>query len=239
VPRRVSSEAWARIPRDAFVVYSIAPWTARKALGDVVRAYQSACAGRSDTLLVLKTSPRDFTDTRPQTPGPVAPGTTAWTLARLLAEFDAPAPVRLVTVVLSDHDIDALHTRGDCYLSLCRSEGWGNPPFDAATWGNPVVITGFGGPLEYLDAESAFLIDYELVPVDDPAGGASYTPDQHWALPSVEHAATQLRRVLADPGEARARTARARDHILREFAPPAVAQAFLAALDGLSQTART
>jgi glycosyltransferase involved in cell wall biosynthesis len=232
-PHAASSAVWNAIPDSAFVVYSIAPWTARKALGHVVRAYQSAFAGRDDTLLVLKTSAEDFTLPRDGPGGPAAPGTTAWALARLLGAVASPAPVRLVTGVLEERDLDALHTRGDCYVSLCRSEGWGNPPFDAAAWGNPVVITGYGGQLDYLGAESAFLVDYELVPVEDPRGGGSYTPDQHWAEPSVEHAAALLRQVEAQPADARARAAKARERVLSEFAAPVVAGAFLAALAAL------
>jgi glycosyltransferase involved in cell wall biosynthesis len=230
VPRTVSSSAWREIPGEAFVAYTIAPWTARKALDDVVRAYQSAFSGRDDTLLVIKTSPRDFTYTGPAGAGPIAPGTSASRLAHVLAEFARPAPVRLVTNVLEEGDLEALHTRGDCYVSLCRSEGWGIPPCDAGAWGNPVVITGFGGQLAYLDAETAFLIDYELVAVDDPAGGGSYTGDQHWAEPSIEHAAALLRRVVAEPAEAHARASRARARVVRELSGPAVAAAFLAAL---------
>jgi glycosyltransferase involved in cell wall biosynthesis len=232
-PRTAASAVWSEIPSGAFVVYTIADWTARKALDRVVRAYQSAFAGRKDTLLVVKTSPRDFTDTSSQASGPIAPGTTAWSLAQVLAGFARPAPVRLVTSVLEERDLEALHTRGDCYLSLCRSEGWGIPPCDAAAWGNPVVITGFGGQLAYLAADSAFLVDYELVAVDDPAGGGSYTGDQQWAEPSIEHAATLLRRVLDEPAEASARAARARDRVLRDFAGPVVAAAFLDALGAL------
>lgn len=229
-PQRAASEAWSELPADAFVVYTIAPWTARKSLAQTVRAYQQAFAGRDDTVLVIKTSPEDFADPHPWSVNPVAPGTTAWALARILAEFADPAPVRLVTGVLLERDLEALHTRGDCYLSLCRSEGWGYPPFDACAWGNPVVITGFGGQLDYLDAGSAFLVDYELVPVDDPAGGASYTPDQHWAEPSVEHAASLLRQVRAEPAEAAGRAARAQRRVLSDFAPATVARAFLGAL---------
>jgi glycosyltransferase involved in cell wall biosynthesis len=229
-PQSATSGVWDELPASAFVVYTIAPWTARKALAETVRAYQLAFAGRDDTVFVIKTSPEDFTGPSAHGGAPAAPGTTAWTLARLLAGFANPAPVRLVTATLGERDLDALNTRGDCYLSLCHAEGWGYPPFDAAAWGNPVVITAYGGQLEYLDATSAFLVDYELVAVHDPAGGASYTPDQRWAEPSVEHAAELLRQVEAEPAEARARAARAQEHVLREFAAPVVAEAFLVAL---------
>ncbi len=52
-------------------------------------------------------------------------GTTAWTLARLLAEYRDPPAVRLVTQELSEIEVGGLHLRGDCFVSLCHSEGWG------------------------------------------------------------------------------------------------------------------
>jgi glycosyltransferase involved in cell wall biosynthesis len=234
VPRKVARSAtWSGIPDAAFVLYTIAPWTARKGLDATVRAYQTAFSGREDTLLVIKSSPLDYTRPQWHVGGQVSVGTAPWALAHVLSEFERPAPVQLVTSELSDEEIDALHARADCYLSLCRSEGWGIPPFDAAAWGNPVVITGFGGQREYLDDESAFLVDFELVDVDDPSGGASYTPDQRWAEPSIEHAAMLLRQVLADPGEAATRASRARKRVLREFDAPVVAAELVRALSRL------
>jgi glycosyltransferase involved in cell wall biosynthesis len=233
VPRAGTGEAWSSIPPETFVVYTVGPWTARKALERTVLAYQTAFAGRDDTLLVIKTSARDLTAPYPESASPVAPGTAAWALARLLGRFTHPAPVSLVTAELPEGDIDALHARGDCYLSLCRAEGWGIPAFDAAAHGNPIVITGYGGQRAYLDAEGAWLVDYDLVAVDDPAGGRSYTGDQRWAEPSIEHAAALLRAIEAAPAEARARAARSRDRVLRDFAPPVVAEAFLDALTAL------
>jgi glycosyltransferase involved in cell wall biosynthesis len=227
----VTSTAWDDVPASTFVVYTVGPWTARKALDLTVRAYEAAFAGRDDTLLIVKTSSRDHTAADLPASRRAGPGTTGWSLARLLGGIERPAPVRLVTRVLADDDIDALHARGDCYLSLCRSEGWGIPAFDAAAAATPVVITGYGGQLDYLDAQSAFLVDHTLVPVDDPAGGASYTPDQRWAEPSVEHAAALLRQVAGDPVAARVRAGRARDRVRSQFAPDSVARALIAALD--------
>jgi len=66
----------------------------------------------------------------------VEPGTSAWALSCLVANHRNPAPVQLVTRELSDDDLRALHERGDCFVSLCRSEGWGLGAFDAAAFGN-------------------------------------------------------------------------------------------------------
>ena len=229
-PSSGSSPDWEGIPAAAFVCYTIGPWTTRKALAGVVGAYQRAFAGRTDTLLVLKTSARDFTAGSAHPPSRVGPGTTAWALARLLAGTRDPAPVLLVAREVDEASIGALHRRGDCFVSLSHGEGWSFPAFDAAAYGNPVVVPRHGGPLAYLSADSAFLVDHELVPVDEP-GNPSYTPDQLWAEPSLADAAAQLRRVRDEPEEALARASRAQRRIGREFAPAAVARTFLAALD--------
>ena len=115
--------------------------------------------------------------------------------------------------------MQALHTRGDCFVSLCRSEGWGIPAFDAAAYGNPVVITGYGGQLDYLDPESAELVEYELVGVDDPLGFPSFSPDQLWAEPSVAHAAERLRWVFEHREEAAERASAFSQRLLRTYTP--------------------
>ena len=42
-----------------------------------------------------------------------------------------------------------------------RGGGWG--AFEAARLGKPVIMTGYGGQLDYLDAELSHLVDYTLV----------------------------------------------------------------------------
>jgi glycosyltransferase involved in cell wall biosynthesis len=98
--------------------------------------------------------------------------------------------------------------------------------FDAAAYGNAVIATGWGGFLEYLDDDSAFLVDNTLIPVEHHAH-RSYSSDQHWAAPDLDHAVDVLRAVAADPDAARARGALARDRVLDRYAPARVAATFL------------
>ncbi len=148
-------------------------------------------------LLIVKTSRRDFRRPAPSGGGRVEPGTTAWSLAELLRGHPDPPEIRLITRRLSDGEIGRLHDDGDCFVSLCRSEGWGLGAFDAAAHGTPVVTTAFGGHLDYL-AGSPHLVDFDLVAVEDPSGLPSYAPDQRWAEPDLDHGAAVLREVLAD-----------------------------------------
>src|ERR1019366_10116369 len=105
---------------------------------------------RDPVLMVVKTSRLDGRVPRSPSPSAVGPGTAAWALATMLARHSDPPAISLMTGELADDDLHALHIRGDCFVSLCRSEGWGLGAFDAAAYGNPVVTTGHGGHLEYL-----------------------------------------------------------------------------------------
>ena len=54
--------------------------------------------------------------------------------------------------------------------------------------------------MQFMDADSACLVPYTLVPVSDPEG--PYVGAQsHWAEPDVPAAAALLKRLLADAGE--------------------------------------
>jgi len=104
----------------------------------------------------------------------------------------------LIVRRLRPPDIDRLHTRGDCFLSLTRSEGWGLGAFDAANFGNPVVVTGWGGHLDYLGADYPYLVDYELEPTAMAADDGWFKPsnDSNWARADQGHAGQLMRTVF-------------------------------------------
>ncbi len=226
---RCGGEGWGA-GDGTFVFYTISPWTARKSVWNTVRAYLHAFTKDDPVVLVVKTSPLDLTGSHPTPPASaVAPGTAAHALAHVVKEFPDPAEILLVTRGLTEEELPALHTRGDCFVSLCRAEGWGLGAFDAAAYGNPVVTTGFGGHLAYLDESTAYLVDFDLVPAADPAPGTLYTPDQRWAEPSVAHGVRRLRDVFDDPEAAAAKASTLRQRIEQRYAPVAIAEAFIAA----------
>jgi glycosyltransferase involved in cell wall biosynthesis len=81
----------------------------------------------------------------------------------------------------------------DCYVSLHRAEGFGYTCAEAMAYAKPVIATNYSGTTEFMDAKSAFLVDYkecEITAADGPFQRGSI-----WAEPSIEHAATQMREV--------------------------------------------
>jgi len=225
-----SAAPWPNIPDDVLVFYTIAGWNERKAPFRTIQAYLRAFTKRDRVLLIVKTSHFDRRTVGMASPSAAGKGTTAWALAELLAGHPDPPAVTLVTRPLDDDEIAALHRRGNCYISLARGEGWGLGAFDAAAHGNPVVTTGFGGHLDYL-SDSRLLVRFDLVPVHDPAGFPSYSPDQLWAEPDLDHAAALLHEVAGDVRRAGRLARPMAAEIQRRYSPTAVALAFRRAVE--------
>jgi glycosyltransferase involved in cell wall biosynthesis len=68
--------------------------------------------------------------------------------------------------------------------------------------GVPVVATNWSATTEFMDASSARLVSYRLVPAIDPRG-VFEAPGAVWADADIDEAATHLRE-LADNPDARA-----------------------------------
>ena len=205
-------------PAGKYTFYSIGDWTNRKVPFFSVEAFLRAFTKHDDVRLVLKTSHFDYTVRRKF----ILPRMKKYRrvkdrLNRLLQKFTDSPEIKLIDTKVSRREIQSLHQNSDCFVSLCRSEGWGIPAYEAAWYGKPVVITGFGGQTAFLDPDGSYLVDFKLIPVNDPEGGRSYTPDQKWAAPDVGHGARILRRIYSDPSMAVNRGRLIKEHLVRNF----------------------
>lgn len=230
VARPVTPDArWLADVGDRFVVYSVAAWEPRKTPWRSLEAYARAFASDDDVLFVLKSGARhQCGEARFQGP-PGRQRDTSWAMAVALGRLGRTPPVLLDTSVLTDAQVQGLHQRGDCWLSLPHGEGWDLGAFDAAVTGTPVVTTGWGAPAEYLDPEASHLVPAHLVPVEVPP--APPDPVMRWAEPDLDAAVEALREVRARPAQARRNAARQASELRRRFAPEVVAQRFVDALD--------
>jgi len=106
------------------------------------------------------------------------------------------ARVSLRAEAWGEPEIEAVHARGNCYVSLHRGEGWGYPLLDAVTRGKLVVATAFAGPLDYLPPDTARLVPFTLAPVRQPY--VYYGPQMRWAEPGIAEASRAMREVHTD-----------------------------------------
>lgn len=216
---------WEALPRGELIFYCIETWSARKNLDQAITLFRQCFSASDGVRLVIKTTPwpeggilERWPRLRPLSPlrALVRPlrkllpekAAAVWRedaharLRRIEALTPGGAPVDLVTEVLTYPELEGLHQRGDCYFSLTHGEGWGLGPFDAAAAGRPVIVTGWGGVLDYLEPGSRGLVAW------DPTWAWGRPESGQWAQPRLPHAADLLRATRADLERAR-RAARA------------------------------
>lgn len=222
VPHVLSADVAAMspaAPAEPFTFYSIGPWTRRKALDLLVEAFCRAFPHDEPVRLVLKTGRNDIT--RYSETWALRHVTNAWnSTARALQSIRRrhARPPRVETLLgdVPRSSILQLHASSHCYVSLTRSEGWGLGAFDAATLGNPVIMTGFGGQLDFLDPDLAYLVDYQMTACEVGPWESFYRGHQ-WAHPDVDHAAALMREVYSDYSSARLRALALRTRIRQRF----------------------
>ena len=192
---------------DEFVFYSIFVWQDRKGPVELIKAFFRTFTKLDRAVLLLKIDPTAKTAAQSQ-------------LAALRRSARSTARVVLNCELWNETQIAALHTRGDCYVSLHHGEGWGYPLFEAALRGTPIVATAYAGPLEYLDASHHELVSYVESPVRQR--GNFYDPSMRWAMPNVADAAHRMRWVYEHRDTARARAAAHVPVLQQRYAPKAI-----------------
>ena len=183
------------VSNTSFKFYSICQFTERKDIISLLKAYWYAFDSNDDVVLILKTYRSNYSDSETKV--------VIETIKRIKAIMPMPdgrgyPRVNVITDMLSVDEITGLHKYGDCFVSLNRAEGFGLPEAEAATVGNPNIVTGFGGVLEFLNNTNSLLVNYTLTPVSGMPHIPWYKGDQLWAQADVEHAALCMRKIFDD-----------------------------------------
>ena len=185
VPSQLDRAAFG-LPEDAVVVlvsFNLASSMVRKNPLGAIAAFRDAFAGRVDRLLVLKIG---------------NPGHFPEDFRQLRAAVADAANIRVLNDGMSTADNHALTAAADIVLSLHRSEGFGLVPAEAMLLGRPVIATGWSGNMDFMDRDSAVLIDAKMIPAVDPRG-IYQVRGAVWADPDHGQAVQALRRLADDP----------------------------------------
>lgn len=197
--------------KDDFVFYGIFQWSERKHPMALLKAYYKAFSGVDDVVLVLKTYRFGYADKEKDV--------IRQTIKRFkeVMLLDHYPKISFIHNMLSEREIAALHARGDCYVSLDRGEGFGLSPFQAGAYGNPIIVTNFGGTTEYAKEDNSYLVDYQLTPVFGMPWSPWYRGDQLWAEPNIVHGTELMRQVYMDRDAAKAKGAKLKEYISENF----------------------
>jgi glycosyltransferase involved in cell wall biosynthesis len=101
--------------------------------------------------------------------------------------------VQLIDERLSRREMLSLLATCDCYVSLHRSEGFGQGLAEAMYLGKPVIATAYSGNMDFMTPNNSFLVNYSLVELDRAC--PPYEKGTLWAEPDIDHAAEMLQLV--------------------------------------------
>ena len=124
-----------------------------------------------------------------------SPDNALWQRLMELAAVDGR--IHVINETLSRGEVLDLYRACDCFVSLHRSEGFGRGIAEAMLLNKAVITTGYSGNMDFTTPGTAALVDHMLAPLaeDDYPFGEG----QHWAEPSIEHAAWWMQRLASQP----------------------------------------
>jgi glycosyltransferase involved in cell wall biosynthesis len=182
------SRRWFGIEENSYVFlffFDVRSYVERKNPQGVLAAFRKLVSARpyGKFTLVLKVNSDQKNDSAAQD------------LRRACA--DLGARVMFIDKTLSDNETKNLIRNCDCFISLHRSEGFGKGLCEAMSLGKPVIGTAYSGNLDFMNHENALMVDFKEIPVSP--GQYPYAEGQVWADPSVEHACTQMTKLVDNP----------------------------------------
>ena len=137
---------------------------------------------------------------------------------------DRLAPIRFLTDRLPAAAMPRLYAAADAYVLPTRGEGVGRPFMEAMSMGLPTVASNWSGNLEFMNPESTWLVDGEVVDIPDKVDLFNNLYRGHrWFEADADELAAALREIASDPDAARAKAAPARDELERDFGFRAIA----------------
>ena len=184
-----------------------------------LKAFVEAFEGVKDVRLVIKTQNRSKVQDPAQQ--------KIWAEVDRLMEGDDR--IVILDETLSYDDLLRLKKGSDCYVSLHKSEGWGFGMIEAMNLGVPVVCTGYSGNMDFCRPDTAWLVDYKEVALNED-DYIFVRKGQKWAEPDHGDAVRQLRAVYDDPQDRDARAEAALRFVRQDFSAKAIARRYEARL---------
>jgi glycosyltransferase involved in cell wall biosynthesis len=167
-----------------FVFLHVSSCFPRKGIDLLLASYMEAFRRDDPVKLVIKTFPNPHNDTVEQ--------------IERLYEVDPDGPIiELVDGDLEDEAFFGLYERADAMVLPTRGEGFNMPAAEAMAAGVPLIVTEYGGHLDFVGSEMARLIEYQFAPSRSHLAGSGSVwvePDRNDLVAALREAVAQVRR---------------------------------------------
>ena len=202
------------LPAARFRFLHVSSCFPRKGVDVLLKAYGEAFSSTDDVALVIKTFPNPHNDVRAQ-------------LERWRSACPRYPRVDIIEEDWTPGQLAALYQQCHALVAPSRGEGFGLPIAEAMLYELPVIVTAWGGHLDFCTADTCWLIDYSPQFAQTHIG----LPDSLWAEPDATHLAALLKEVRGLPRPAiRQKTGCARERVLARYTWRQVAERTRAAL---------
>jgi len=128
--------------------------------------------------------------------------------------------VYLITADLTDEEMSDLynHPKVKTHISFTKGEGFGRPLAEAALTGKPIIVSGWSGHVDFLDAKSSVLLGGELTTVHPSAVWQGViNPDAQWFSVNYGEALHYIKDVFANYKSYAERSRKTFHHIKNNF----------------------
>lgn len=162
--------------------------------------------------------------------------TRRWSYAPSIVESDVRAMVeRDDRITLSvdrktREEMRHMYSQHHCLAHTARAEGLGYTPLQAMTAGMPVVCPATTGMADFINHETAWVVENLGWEKPENDGFYSRESDGHWTLPSPASAAEQMRLVFYHRKEATEKALAASEAAWGVYSPAAATDTLLGAL---------
>lgn len=133
--------------------YCIGQMIERKGIIETIDAFCNAFTSTDKVVLFVKTFKLNYSKEEQQK--------CFLEIVKITDKYDH-APIIYIKDNLNYDEIKSLHHIGDCYFHLTKTEGFCLGAFDAFNNDKKVIVTGYGGHIEYLGKDYDGLVDYKL-----------------------------------------------------------------------------
>ena len=170
--------------KDKFTFLCAAMPQKRKALDVLLKAFTAAFGERRDVELVIKST--------------YEPGKSAYD-DMSIREYYGRKNIKFIFSRLPEEEMARLYRDADCFVLASRGEGFGMVYLEALACATPVIATGWGGQMDFLNDSNALLVKYSL----KPAGNMQYgneAPGGLMAEPDPDDLTYKLRYAVENHG---------------------------------------